>query len=202
MLTIPSGTAGAAGFSGGGGGVGAELGAERAGGGHPRPPRLPHARCGPALPRGRRVPRPDEFRPDGRGRASCPRGGGGGGERITVHGDFDVDGVCATAILVSTLRALGAECDWLIPDRLADGYGLTWRTSSSFAERGTELVITVDCGITAVEEVAAGARPRDGRRRHRPPPARGAAAGLPDPSSRRSTATPSRTCAVRRSPGS
>ncbi len=47
------------------------------------------------------------------------------GQRITVHGDFDVDGVCATTILVSCLRELGAECDWLIPDRLADGYGLS-----------------------------------------------------------------------------
>ena len=47
------------------------------------------------------------------------------GERITVHGDFDVDGVCATTILVSTLRELGADCDWLIPDRIADGYGLS-----------------------------------------------------------------------------
>ena len=46
------------------------------------------------------------------------------GRTITVHGDFDVDGVCATAILVGTLRELGAECDSLIPDRLADGYGL------------------------------------------------------------------------------
>src|SRR5580765_2837211 len=45
------------------------------------------------------------------------------GRRITVHGDFDVDGVCATTILISTLRELGAECDWLIPDRLVDGYG-------------------------------------------------------------------------------
>ena len=49
------------------------------------------------------------------------------GKRITVHGDFDVDGVCATTILVSTLRELGAECDWLIPDRIADGYGLSRR---------------------------------------------------------------------------
>ena len=47
------------------------------------------------------------------------------GRRITVHGDFDVDGVCATSILVGALRELGAECDWLIPDRLADGYGLS-----------------------------------------------------------------------------
>jgi single-stranded-DNA-specific exonuclease len=76
------------------------------------------------------------------------------GKRITVHGDFDVDGVCATTILVSTLRGLGAECDWLIPDRIADGYGLSRANMELLAERGTQLLITVDCGITAVEEVA------------------------------------------------
>ncbi len=75
------------------------------------------------------------------------------GRRITVHGDFDVDGVCATALLVGALRELGAECDWLIPDRIADGYGLSARERRRLAERGTQLVITVDCGITAVEEV-------------------------------------------------
>lgn len=74
--------------------------------------------------------------------------------RITVHGDFDVDGVCATTILVSTLRELGAECDWLIPDRLADGYGLSMENVERLAERGTQLLITVDCGVTAVAEVA------------------------------------------------
>ena len=74
--------------------------------------------------------------------------------RITVHGDFDVDGVCATTILVGALRELGAECDWLIPDRLADGYGLSAANVEKLAERGTQLLITVDCGITAVEEVA------------------------------------------------
>jgi single-stranded-DNA-specific exonuclease len=74
--------------------------------------------------------------------------------RITVHGDFDVDGVCATAILVGALRELGAECDWLIPDRIADGYGLSAPNIELLANRGTELLITVDCGITAVEEVA------------------------------------------------
>lgn len=76
------------------------------------------------------------------------------GERITVHGDFDVDGVCATAILIGALRELGAECDWLIPDRMADGYGLSSSNIELLAERGTQLLITVDCGITAVEEVA------------------------------------------------
>jgi single-stranded-DNA-specific exonuclease len=76
------------------------------------------------------------------------------GKRITVHGDFDVDGVCATTILVGALRELGAECDWMIPDRLADGYGLSEPNVRKLAERGTSLLITVDCGITAVEEVA------------------------------------------------
>jgi single-stranded-DNA-specific exonuclease len=76
------------------------------------------------------------------------------GRRITVHGDFDVDGVCATSILVSTLRRLGAECDWLIPDRLNDGYGLSPANVERLAARGTSLLITVDCGITAVTEVA------------------------------------------------
>src|SRR4051794_36962372 len=77
------------------------------------------------------------------------------GGRITVHGDYDVDGVTSTAILVSALRSLGAECDWLIPDRLADGYGLTMATVEKLRGRGTDLVITVDCGIGSVEEVAA-----------------------------------------------
>jgi single-stranded-DNA-specific exonuclease len=75
------------------------------------------------------------------------------GERITVHGDFDVDGVCATTIMVSTLRALGAECDWLIPDRIGDGYGLSAGNIEKLAKRGTSLLLTVDCGVTAVEEV-------------------------------------------------
>ena len=75
------------------------------------------------------------------------------GQRITVHGDFDVDGVCATTIMVSTLRELGADCDWLIPDRLSDGYGLSSANVERLASRGTSLLLTVDCGITAVEEV-------------------------------------------------
>jgi single-stranded-DNA-specific exonuclease len=75
------------------------------------------------------------------------------GQRITVHGDFDVDGVCATTIMVSTLRALGAECDWLIPDRIGDGYGVSAANVEKLAQRGTKLMITVDCGVTAVDEV-------------------------------------------------
>jgi single-stranded-DNA-specific exonuclease len=77
----------------------------------------------------------------------------GAGRRITIHGDFDVDGVCATAIMVSTLRGLGADCDWLIPDRIEDGYGLGATNVEKLAARGTSLLITVDCGITAVDQV-------------------------------------------------
>jgi single-stranded-DNA-specific exonuclease len=76
------------------------------------------------------------------------------GKRVTVHGDFDVDGVCASSILVGALRDLGGDCDWLIPDRIADGYGLTAENMRLLAERGTRLLVTVDCGITAVDEVA------------------------------------------------
>jgi single-stranded-DNA-specific exonuclease len=76
------------------------------------------------------------------------------GSRITVHGDYDVDGVCATAVLVGALRALGANVGWYLPDRIDDGYGLAAATVLRLAGRGTELLITVDCAITAVEEVA------------------------------------------------
>ena len=76
------------------------------------------------------------------------------GERITVHGDYDADGVCSTSILVGALRALKADCDWYIPDRMGDGYGLTTAGVERLAERGTRLLVTVDCGITCAEEVA------------------------------------------------
>src|SRR4051794_803830 len=79
------------------------------------------------------------------------------GTKITVHGDYDVDGVCSTAILVRALRALGAEADWYLPSRLEDGYGLNARTVERLAASGTGLLITADCAITAVDEVA-GAR--------------------------------------------
>ena len=77
------------------------------------------------------------------------------GSRITVHGDYDVDGVCSTAILVRALRTLGADVDWYLPSRIDDGYGLARATVERLAARGTNLLITVDCAITAVEEVAA-----------------------------------------------
>ena len=75
------------------------------------------------------------------------------GERVTVHGDYDADGVSATSILVGALRDSGAECDWFIPDRMADGYGLSAATVELLAARGTRLLITVDCGIGSAGEV-------------------------------------------------
>ncbi len=79
----------------------------------------------------------------------------GRGDRITVHGDYDVDGVCSTAVLVRALRTLGADVDWYLPSRIDDGYGLAAATVERLAARGTDLLVTVDCAITAVEEVAA-----------------------------------------------
>ena len=55
------------------------------------------------------------------------------GSRITVHGDYDVDGVCSTAILVRALRTLGADVDWYLPSRIDDGYGLARATVERLA---------------------------------------------------------------------
>ena len=75
------------------------------------------------------------------------------GSPIVVHGDYDVDGVCSTAILVRALRGLGADPRWHIPSR-ADGYGLSIDTVERLAASGTGLLVTVDCAITATAEVA------------------------------------------------
>ena len=77
------------------------------------------------------------------------------GKRICVHGDYDVDGICATSLAVLTLRELGADVDWHLPSRFEEGYGVSGDTISRLADEGCALLLTVDCGITAVEEVAA-----------------------------------------------
>jgi single-stranded-DNA-specific exonuclease len=76
------------------------------------------------------------------------------GERITVHGDYDADGVCSTAVLVGALRRIGADVDSYLPDRAGDGYGLGEDTVRRLHARGTRLILTADCAITAVHEVA------------------------------------------------
>ncbi len=81
-----------------------------------------------------------------------------GGERITVYGDYDVDGVTSTAILISFLRQIGAQVEAYIPHRLKEGYGLNLNAVREIAARGTRLLLTCDCGVTAVEEVDAAAR--------------------------------------------
>jgi len=76
------------------------------------------------------------------------------GTRICVHGDYDVDGICATALGVLVLRELGADVVWHLPSRFEEGYGVSSATIAKLAGDGIGLVLTVDCGITAVEEVA------------------------------------------------
>ena len=76
------------------------------------------------------------------------------GERICVHGDYDVDGISATAVAVLVLREVGANVEWRVPSRFEEGYGLAAETIEQLAEQGVDLVLTVDCGITAVDEVA------------------------------------------------
>ncbi len=73
-------------------------------------------------------------------------------EKIIVYGDYDVDGVCATSILVEYLTGLGADCDYYIPNRHTEGYGLNRAAVESFA--GAGLLVTVDCGVTNGAEVA------------------------------------------------
>jgi single-stranded-DNA-specific exonuclease len=76
------------------------------------------------------------------------------GTRICVHGDYDVDGICATAVAVLALRAAGADVDWFLPSRFEEGYGVSRDAVARIAEQGFGLLLTVDCGITAIEEVA------------------------------------------------
>lgn len=75
------------------------------------------------------------------------------GEKITAWGDYDVDGVTSTTLLVSFLRSCGANVDWYVPHRLSEGYGLNVEALPTLVERGTNLLITLDCGVTAVAEV-------------------------------------------------
>jgi single-stranded-DNA-specific exonuclease len=75
------------------------------------------------------------------------------GERITIYGDYDVDGVTSTALLYLYLANLGANVTAYIPDRFDEGYGLNNDALSSLKVNGTDLVITVDCGIRSIQEV-------------------------------------------------
>ncbi|RLC52840.1 MAG: single-stranded-DNA-specific exonuclease RecJ, partial [Candidatus Cloacimonadota bacterium] len=74
-------------------------------------------------------------------------------EKITIYGDYDVDGTTSTALLFLGLKKVGAIIDFYIPHRMIDGYGLSLSGVEQLKERGTNLIISVDCGINALEEV-------------------------------------------------
>ena len=76
------------------------------------------------------------------------------GETIAVFGDYDVDGITSTVLLMDYLRRCGARCLRYIPRRVEDGYGLSCDAIQSLRDRGATLMITVDCGITGNGEVA------------------------------------------------
>ncbi len=74
--------------------------------------------------------------------------------KITVHGDYDADGVCAAAVILKTLKKIGATNTGIfLPHRETDGYGLNNRTVQFLKDSGTELIITCDCGISNTEEI-------------------------------------------------
>jgi single-stranded-DNA-specific exonuclease len=74
-------------------------------------------------------------------------------EKITIYGDYDADGITAISLLLLTLRQLKAKVDYYIPSRLEEGYGLHKASIEKIKKDGCSLIITVDCGIGAIEEV-------------------------------------------------
>ncbi|HPS56022.1 MAG TPA: DHH family phosphoesterase, partial [Sedimentisphaerales bacterium] len=72
-------------------------------------------------------------------------------EKITIYGDYDVDGITSVSILMHLLKILEAKVDFYIPHRVDEGYGLNLEAVKSLAEAGTQLLVTVDCGIGAIE---------------------------------------------------
>ncbi len=75
-------------------------------------------------------------------------------QRILVYGDYDVDGATATAMMILFFRQLGIEVDFYIPHRIREGYGLSKEAIEAIHGKGVDLIIAVDCGITAIDEVA------------------------------------------------
>ena len=78
----------------------------------------------------------------------------GAGEKIAIYGDYDVDGITSTAVLVKYFRALGVDVTWHLPTREGEGYGLNVSAIDEIATSGAKLIITVDCGISGLAEVA------------------------------------------------
>lgn len=74
-------------------------------------------------------------------------------EKVTIYGDYDVDGITSITVLKSFLQERGLEVGTYIPNRLEEGYGLNKKAIETIAEKGCQLMITVDCGISAIEEI-------------------------------------------------
>ena len=74
-------------------------------------------------------------------------------EKVTIYGDYDVDGITSITVLKSFLSDIGLECESYIPDRLEEGYGLNKNAIDSILKKGCDLMITVDCGISGNEEI-------------------------------------------------
>lgn len=74
-------------------------------------------------------------------------------EKITIYGDYDVDGITSITVLKKFLDEIGAIVDYYLPNRLSEGYGLNHKALETIKQRGTKLLITVDCGISAYEEI-------------------------------------------------
>lgn len=75
------------------------------------------------------------------------------GEHVAVYGDYDVDGLTASALMTGWLKRQGLQCETYIPERLTEGYGISEEALCSLAEAGVTLLITVDCGVTAAEQI-------------------------------------------------
>lgn len=75
-------------------------------------------------------------------------------EKIVIYGDYDVDGITSAAMLTDFLRLLGADVSYYIPDRADEGYGMNIKAVNKFTKQGVKLIVTVDCGITALGEVS------------------------------------------------
>jgi single-stranded-DNA-specific exonuclease len=74
-------------------------------------------------------------------------------EKVTIYGDYDVDGICSIVILQECLEMLGGQVDYYVPNRFQEGYGLNKEALELLARQDCRLLVTVDCGITAVEEI-------------------------------------------------
>ncbi len=93
-------------------------------------------------------------------------------KRIIVYGDYDADGMTATAILLGCLKLLGANADYYVPNRIDEGYGLNHEALRSLALEGAQVVVTVDCGIASVAQAETASRVRTHADHYRSSPAR------------------------------